>query len=59
VGALVAAVLLGALRSGGATVEIFMDIPKDLVLILEATIIFFVTAEYLVDASRRRYGLAG
>lgn len=53
-GSLIAALLLGALRSGGATVELFMDIPKDLVLILEATIIFFVTAEYVIDFSRRR-----
>ncbi len=59
-GALAAAVLMGALRSGGATVELFMDIPKDLVLILEATIIFFVTAEYGLDFTRRRrHALAG
>jgi len=53
-GSLVAALLLGALRSGGSTVELFMDIPKDLVLILEASIIFFVTAEYFSDFLRRR-----
>lgn len=58
-GSLVAAILLGALRSGGSTVEIFLDVPKDLVLILEATIIFFVTAEYVMDIlRRRRHGLA-
>lgn len=53
-GSLLAALLLGALRSGGSTVELFMDIPKDLILILEASIIFFVTAEYIVDFLRRR-----
>jgi simple sugar transport system permease protein len=56
-GSLLAAVLLGALRSGGATIELFMDIPKDLILILEATIIFFVTAEYFFSVGRRaRHG---
>ncbi len=54
VGSLLAALLFGALRSGGATIELFMDIPKDLILILEATIIFFVTAEYVIGFSRRR-----
>lgn len=54
-GSLIAAVLLGALRSGGATLELFVDIPKDLILILEATIIFFVTAEFVLTFPRRRH----
>jgi len=57
-GALLAAILFGALRSGGSTMEIFTDVPKDLVDILEATIIFFVTAEFLVWLRRRRYEAA-
>ncbi len=39
----VAAILLGALRTGGTTMQLFVDIPLELVDILQAVIILLVT----------------
>lgn len=53
-GALLGALLFGALRSGGSTLELMMDIPLELIRILEAAIIFFVTAEFALQRIRRK-----
>jgi len=53
-GALLGALLFGALRSGGSTLELMMGIPLELIRILEATIIFFVTAQFTLQWVRRR-----
>lgn len=53
-GSLLGALLFGALRSGGSTLELMMDIPLELIRILEAAIIFFVTAEFALQRLRRR-----
>lgn len=53
-GVLLGAILFGALRSGGATLELMMDIPLELIRILEATIILFVTAQFALRWVRRR-----
>lgn len=45
VGTLLAALFFGALRNGGSTMEIFTSVPRDLVDILQALIIFFVAVE--------------
>lgn len=45
-GTFLAALLFGALRSGGSTMELFTDVPRDLIRVLEATIIFFVAIEF-------------
>ena len=44
-GALIVALLFGALRSGSATMEIFTDVPRDLITVLEATVIFFAALD--------------
>jgi simple sugar transport system permease protein len=44
-GALLAALFFGALRNGGSTMEMFTRIPRDLIDILQALIIFFVAIE--------------
>ncbi|MDH3674432.1 MAG: ABC transporter permease [Anaerolineae bacterium] len=44
-GALLAALFFGALRNGGSTMELFTRIPRDLIDILQALIIFFVAIE--------------
>jgi ABC-type uncharacterized transport system permease subunit len=44
-GALLAALFLGALRNGGATMELFTNVPRNLVDILQAIIIFFVAID--------------
>lgn len=53
-GALLAALLFGVLRSGSATMEIFTDVPRDLIRVLEATIIFFAAIEFGFGWLRRR-----
>jgi ABC-type uncharacterized transport system permease subunit len=54
VGALLAALLFGMLRSGSATMEIMTDVPRDLIRVLEATIIFFAAIEFGSLLWRRR-----
>ena len=55
VGVLIGALLFGALRSGGTTIEVFTDVPIDLVDIVQALIIFFVAIDLNLDfLSRRR-----
>jgi ABC-type uncharacterized transport system permease subunit len=57
-GVLVGALLFGVLRSGGTTIEIFTDVPIDLVDIVQALIIFFVAIDLNLDfLSRRRRAL--
>jgi simple sugar transport system permease protein len=53
-GALLAALLFGVLRSGGATMEMFTNVPRDLVDILEAVIIFCVAIDLGVSWLRLR-----
>ncbi|RLC95291.1 MAG: ABC transporter permease, partial [Chloroflexi bacterium] len=53
-GTLFAALLFGVLRNGGSTMELFTDVPRDLISILEATIIFFVAIEFSLAWLRRR-----
>ena len=45
VGALLAALFFGALRSGSATMEMFTRIPRDLIDIVQALIIFFIAVD--------------
>lgn len=54
VGAILGALLFGVLRSGSSTMEIFTDVPRDLIKVLEATIIFFAAMEFSLDWLRRR-----
>jgi len=54
IGAILASLLFGALRSGSATMEIFSDVPRDLITVLEATIIFFAAMEISFDFFKRR-----
>lgn len=54
IGVLAAALLFGALRSGGATMELFTDVPRDLVDIIQAVIIFFVAVDLSIDVVRWR-----
>lgn len=48
VGALLAAILFGALRSGGMTMTRVTGVPLDIVIILQALVIFFVAAPMLI-----------
>jgi simple sugar transport system permease protein len=54
VGAIIASILFGILRSGSSTMEIFTDVPRDLIRVLEATIIFFAAMEFGTNLLRRR-----
>lgn len=55
VGVLIGALLFGTLRSGGTTIEVFTDVPIDLVDIVQALIIFFVAIDFSSGwLSRRR-----
>lgn len=53
-GVLIGALLFGALRSGGTTIELFTDVPIDLVDIVQALIIFFVAIDLSLDFLGRR-----
>jgi ABC-type uncharacterized transport system permease subunit len=54
-GVLIGALLFGILRSGGTTIEVFTDVPIDLVDIIQALIILFVAIDLNLDfLSRRR-----
>ena len=53
-GALLAALFFGALRNGGSTMELFTRIPRDLIDILQALIIFFVAIELSLTWLRYR-----
>ena len=54
VGVLIGALLFGALRSGGTTIELFTDVPIDLVDVVQALIIFFVAVDLNLDFLARR-----
>ena len=53
-GTLLAALLFGILRSGSSTMEIFTDVPRDLITVLEATVILFVALEFSLSWLRRK-----
>lgn len=44
-GTLAAALFLGALKSGGASMELAVDVPRDLVVVLQGLIVLTVTAQ--------------
>jgi simple sugar transport system permease protein len=52
-GCLLAALLFGALNSGSATMELYTNVPRDLITVLEATVIFFAAIEFSLPWLRR------
>lgn len=59
VGVLLAAVLFGALRSGGMVMTRVTGVPLDIVFILQALVILFVAAPMLIRNLMRRGGFGG
>jgi simple sugar transport system permease protein len=58
-GVLIAGLLFGVLRNGSSTMELFTDVPYDIVRILEAVIILFASVDLIKKLIRRkRYGIA-
>ncbi len=55
-GAFLAALFFGALRNGGATMELTTNVPRNLVDILQAIIIFFVAIDLSLSWLRWRRG---
>ncbi|HEX3044612.1 MAG TPA: ABC transporter permease [Bacillota bacterium] len=55
-GILGAALLFGAMNSGALEMQSVAGIPKDLIGIIQAIIIFFVAADYVLKKLRRRIG---
>ena len=53
-GVLFASLLFGVLRNGSSTMELFIDIPRDLIRVLEGTIILFSTVQFAVRFIRRK-----
>lgn len=47
-GVILAAVLFGALQTGSAAMDRLTAVPRELITIIQALIIFFVAAEYLI-----------
>lgn len=58
-GVLLAAVLFGALRSGGMVMTRVTGVPLDIVFILQALVILFVAAPMLIRYLLKRGGLGG
>jgi simple sugar transport system permease protein len=58
IGILVGAVLFGALNSAGATVQLFIDLPVQLIDILEGTVMVFAVAVFTVPRLARRRAAA-
>ncbi len=56
VGVLLAAVLLGALRSGGMTMTRTTGVPLDIVIVLQALVILFVAAPMLIRILLKKGG---
>lgn len=54
IGVLIASLLFGILRSGSSTMELFTDVPRDLIRVLEATVIFFAAMEFSWSWLRRK-----
>lgn len=54
IGVLFAGLLFGILRSGSSTMELFTDVPRDLIRVLEATVIFFAAMEISWSWLRRK-----
>ncbi|MBT9136634.1 MAG: hypothetical protein DDT34_01716 [Firmicutes bacterium] len=50
VGIILAALLFGALSSGGVWLSFATDVPSDIIVVLQAVIIFFVSADQIVRA---------
>ncbi|HHT67933.1 MAG TPA: ABC transporter permease [Firmicutes bacterium] len=48
VGVLLAAILFGALQTGSAAMDRLTSVPRELITIIQALIIFFVAADYLI-----------
>ena len=57
VGALLAAILFGALRSGGMVMTRATGVPLDIIFLLQALVILFVAAPTLIRSVLRRGGL--
>lgn len=54
IGAILGAVLIGALRNGGTTMQLFTNIPLDLVNVLQAIVILLVTVDVGIRIRARR-----
>lgn len=52
IGALVAAIFFGMLKSGGSTMELTVGVPRSLINILQGLIIFFLAVDYTFENSR-------
>jgi len=54
VGIVLSALLFGALRVGGTAVDRVTDVPADIAVILQATVVLFIAAPKLMNFIRRR-----
>jgi simple sugar transport system permease protein len=53
-GSLFAALLFGVLRAGSSTMELFTDVPRDLITVLESTVILFAALNITMSFLRRK-----
>jgi simple sugar transport system permease protein len=54
VGVLLAAILFGALRSGGMTMSRTVGVPLDIIFLIQALVIFYVAAPELISRILKR-----
>jgi simple sugar transport system permease protein len=59
IGILVGAILFGALNAAGATVQLFINLPVQLIDVLEGTVMIFAVAVFAVPRVLRRRSLRG
>jgi simple sugar transport system permease protein len=53
-GALAGAIFLGALKNGAAAMELAVNVPRDMVLVVQGLILALLTAKHLLPRPRRR-----
>jgi simple sugar transport system permease protein len=57
IGAVLAAILFGALRSGGMMMNMVTGVPLDIISVLQALVVLFVSAPRLIKYLLKRGGL--
>jgi ABC-type uncharacterized transport system permease subunit len=57
VGSIVAAILFGAIRSGGISMNVSTGVPLDLTTVLQALVVLFVAAPKIINYVKKKGGL--
>lgn len=56
IGSIIAAILFGAIRSGGISMNVSKGVPLDLITVLQGLVVLFVAAPKIIDYVKKRGG---